>query len=76
VYDRHNALVVKLMVRVPEEPYPNLNDSQTMKDLYFGMMAFGLFYWTLYASAVAGLTYVAMYPEIGKRLLGYVRSWA
>ena len=75
VRDGWEPLCNFLEVPVPDESYPNLNDSQTFKALYFGMMAFGLFYWAVYACAVVGVVYVAMYPEVGKQLLGYMRGW-
>lgn len=57
-----------LEVPVPNEPFPNLNDSQAMRAIYIGQMAFGLFHWVVYATGATSLAYLAMYPEFTKRL--------
>jgi hypothetical protein len=59
-----------LEIPVPDASYPNLNDSQSMKALYFGMMAFGLFYWVLCACAAVGFTYLAIYQRLESVFLG------
>lgn len=51
---------------VPDEPFPNLNDSQAMRSMYWGMMAYGLFHWASYIGGAAGLAYLAMCPDVAK----------
>ena len=64
-----------LGVPVPDEPYPNLNDTQAMRAIYIGQMAFGLSYWAMYAGAVGGLTYLAIHPETAKNIFDTVITW-
>ena len=53
-----------LTVEVPEEPFPSVNELDSMKKIYFGMQAFGAFVWSLYFGAAAGASYLAMHPQI------------
>ena len=64
-----------LEVPVPAEPFPNLNDTQAMRAIYWGMMAFGLSYWALYMSAAAGVGYLALYPTVAEHLVQHSVKW-
>jgi hypothetical protein len=46
-----------------------------MRAIYVGQMAFGLFYWAVYAGAVGGFTYLAIYPETGRDIFHGVMKW-
>lgn len=54
---------------VPDVPFPNLNDTGSMKAIYFGMQAYGAFVWTLYLGGAAGAAYLAFRPELAKGLV-------
>lgn len=58
-----------LKVPVPDEPVPKLNDAEAMKAIYFGMMAYGAFFWMVYGCAAAAAGYIAYEPEVGRTLL-------
>lgn len=53
-----------LEVPMPNEPFPNLNERGAMQAIYFGMMAFGAFTWTMYLGGVAAAAYVATNPNV------------
>lgn len=58
-----------LGVEVPDEPFPNLNDTESMTAIYTGMMLFGLAAWAVYAAGAAGLAYLAFNPAFARGLL-------
>lgn len=58
-----------LDVPVPDEPYPNLNDTESMTAIYTGMMVFGLCAWAAYIAGAGGLAYLAFHPTFAKALL-------
>ena len=62
-------LCKSLEVELPDEPYPNLNDAESMTAIYTGMMMFGLFAWAGYAVGAAGLAYLAFNPVVARGLL-------
>lgn len=53
-----------LEVPVPKEEFPRLNETGAMRSIYFGMMAFGAFYWTMYAGGAAAVAYLALNPQL------------
>lgn len=64
-----------LDVPVPEEPFPKLNDQESMKTIYFGMKMFGACVWAGYIGLAAGGAYLVMRPEFGKRVLSGAVGW-
>ena len=75
VRDGWEPLCEFLGVPVPQESFPQLNDTQAMKAIYYGQMAFGACAWAMYLSVVAGLVYLAFYPEVPKNLSQRVIHW-
>lgn len=59
----------------PSQPFPNLNDTASMKAIYFGMQAYGALFWVLYFGVVGGAGYLAYRPEVARGLLEKAISW-
>lgn len=57
-----------LQVPVPNEEFPRLNETAAMHSIYYGMMAYGAFHWTMYTGGAAAVAYLASNPEILKDL--------
>ena len=75
VRERWTQLCTFLGVPVPDEPFPNLNDSQAVRGIYFGKMSFGLFFWAMYTGGAVGLGWLALHPEYTKILAQSVVEW-
>lgn len=65
VRDGWEPLCKFLDVPIPNEPFPRENDSEATRELYIGQMAYGLFHYAMYLTAVAA-GYCVLFPEVPK----------
>lgn len=64
-----------LGVEVPDQPFPRLNEGESIKAFFLGLQLFGVFCWTFYLGIVAGAAYLAMYPDRLRDLAAGAWSW-
>lgn len=55
-----------LGAEVPNEPFPKLNDTESVTAIYTGMMLFGLCAWAMYTVGALALVYLALNPAFTK----------
>jgi hypothetical protein len=64
-----------LGVKVPDEPFPRLNESDRIKAVYFGQQVFGACVWTLWFGLIGSGIYFARKPGILRPMYNLAFDW-
>ena len=64
-----------LGVEVPDEPFPRLNESDSIKAVYFGQQVFGACVWTFWFGLIGAGVYIARKPGILRSLYDLTFDW-